>query len=67
VGILVFVFINENPIHSFIFFPKFRREICATEIYEQRLRSGWIFFGEPNSKGITVDHIQIYKGEISGI
>jgi hypothetical protein len=44
------------------FFPNFRREICATEIYQQRLWSGWIFFEETNSRGVTVDNIEICRG-----
>jgi hypothetical protein len=66
-GILIFVVINENSIHSFIFLPKCRREICEIEIYQKIFWSGWIFFEEPNSKGIIVDHIQICRGETSCI
>ena len=56
-----------NPCSLFYCLPNFREDICATEIYEQRFPTGWIFFEEPNSRGSTVDHIEIYKGEIPGI
>jgi len=63
----MYVFINENPIHSFILLPNFRGDICAREIYQQRLQSGCNFFEDPNLKGITIGHIQIYRGEISSV
>jgi hypothetical protein len=61
------VFIKENPIHSFIFFPKFRKDdLCNKDLSTKT--SEWVdFFEEPNSRGITVDHIEICRGEISGI
>jgi hypothetical protein len=63
----MYVFINENPIHSFILLPKFRGEICAREIYQAKTLEWVDFFEEPNLKGITVGHIQICRGEISGM
>ena len=63
--ILVFVLIDESPTHSFINFSKFRGEIYAREIYQEILQSGWIFFEEPNLKGIIIGHIEICRGEIS--
>jgi hypothetical protein len=66
-GEFEFLFYKGKPYSLFYFFPNFREDICATKNYQQKFPSGWIFFEEPNSRGSTVDHIEICIGEISGI
>jgi hypothetical protein len=66
-GNLSFCVYKGKPYSLFYCLPNFREDICATKIYQQIFPSGWIFFEEPNSRGSIVDHIEICRGEISGI
>jgi hypothetical protein len=64
---LSFCVYKGKPYSLFYCLQNFREDICAIEIYQQRFPSGWIFFEDPNSRGSSVDHIEICRGEISGI
>jgi hypothetical protein len=60
----MYVFINENPIHSLDKF--YKGDLYKRDLPTKTLE--WVdYFEELNSKGIIIGHIQICRGEILGI